>query len=368
MSRRMQERSWRIIKDKRTRNRDRRQPLGGFADGSGPSVLGRFAAESEAVLSALADFVGGPLGPVLSALADFVGGLVLTPDLHRPRRFWIVTFARTMARTGLALGLVIGTVSCGGGDGTSSVAPTTAPGRATTVPVDAPSPAAPASSPRWEEVETIAGDGPTQTPEFTIGAGALQWRIRWTCDAGTLRITTTPPPRRPAATVDGACPGQGEGFAIHTGPISLSVEASGPWEAIVEQQVDTPLDEPPPPEASVASVLSRGDFFEVENPGRGTASILELVDGRLVLRLEDFETVATPELFVWLSQAPDPRTSIEAVEAPHVELGPLRASLGNQNYDIPAAVTLDQIRSVVIWCEPVNIVYTAAALAGSPDQ
>lgn len=214
---------------------------------------------------------------------------------------------------------------------------------------------------------TATGDGPAQSATFTIDDGAIQWRVRWRCQSGSLRITTMPPPRRPEPVVDSTCPGEGEGFAIHTGAISLGVEAGGPWEAVVEQQVDTPLDEPLPPEAAAtAPVVARGDFFEVENPGTGTASILELPDGRRVLRLEDFETVATPELFVWLSQAPNPRTSAEAVGAERIELGPLRATLGNQNYDIPADVPLEQIRSVVIWCEPISIVYTAAALAAGP--
>ncbi len=163
--------------------------------------------------------------------------------------------------------------------------------------------------------------------------------------------------------VESGCPGEGEGFAIHTGAIHLNVEADGPWEAVVEQQLDGPLDEPPPPGAEAASVLAQGEFYEVENPGTGRAIVLELAEGRRVLRLEDFETLATPELFVWLTTAPNPRTSIEATEAERVELGPLRSTLGNQNYVLPADVTVDQMRSVVIWCEPVGIAYTAAALA-----
>ena len=229
------------------------------------------------------------------------------------------------------------------------------------VPADAPGPRA---SPRWEPVATFTGEAATQTPAFTIAADALQWRVRWRCETGTLQVTSTPPPRRGDPIVDGACPGSSEGFAIHTGKITLGVDAAGPWEAIVEQQVDTPLDEPPLPGMASASVLARGEFYEIENPGSGVATVFGLADGRRVLRLEDFETVATVDLFVWLSEAVDPRTSEDTVNAEYVDLGPIKSTLGNQNYEIPADVATGDIRSIVIWCEPVRIAYTAAALTG----
>jgi hypothetical protein len=111
-----------------------------------------------------------------------------------------------------------------------------------------------------------------------------------------------------------------------------------------------------------APVLAEGEFYEIDNPGTGRAVVYGLADGRRVLRLEDFETVATADLFVWLSQAVDPQTSEDTVSAEYVDLGPLKSTLGNQNYEIPAEVATEDIRSIVIWCEPVRIAYTAAAL------
>jgi hypothetical protein len=75
----------------------------------------------------------------------------------------------------------------------------------------------PRASPRWEPVATFTGDTATETPAFTIAADSLQWRVCWRCATGTLQVTSTPPPRRGDPIVDGACPGEGEGFAIHTG-------------------------------------------------------------------------------------------------------------------------------------------------------
>lgn len=239
--------------------------------------------------------------------------------------------------------------------------------RPTMSPSVSSEPAAPAverprSSPRWEPVTTFSGEASTDTAPFTIAIDALQWRVRWRCDSGTLQVSSTPPPRRGEPIVDHACPGEGEGYAIHTGQITLQIQAIGPWEATIEQQIDTPLDELPLPGMESAPVLAQGQFYEIENPGSGTAVIYALADGRRILRLEDFETVATTDLFVWLSEAVDPRTSEDAASAGYVNVGPLKSTLGNQNYEIPADVATDGLRSIIIWCEPVRMAYTAAAL------
>jgi hypothetical protein len=70
------------------------------------------------------------------------------------------------------------------------------------------------------------------------------------------------------------------------------------------------------------------------------------------------------DLFVWLSEARQPRTSAEAVGAGRVSVGNLKSTLGNQNYEVPPDVPTERIRSVVIWCEPVAIAYSAAILVG----
>ena len=178
-----------------------------------------------------------------------------------------------------------------------------------------------------------------------------------------MRITATPPPRRPGPVVDAGCPKQGEAFSIQTGRVRFSVQTPGPWRAIVDQQVDTPLDEPLPPDVASAPVVAQGSFYKVERDGKGTARIHRLPDGRRVLRLEGFEVSHNTDLFVWLSEARRPATSAEAVNAGKVSIGNLRSTLGNQNYEIPASVPTERIRSIVIWCEPISVAYTAAALA-----
>ena len=45
-----------------------------------------------------------------------------------------------------------------------------------------------------------------------------------------------------------------------------------------------------------------------------------------------------------------------------VDIGPLRAFKGSQNYKIPANVSLADYKSVVIWCEAFGVLVSPANL------
>jgi hypothetical protein len=175
-------------------------------------------------------------------------------------------------------------------------------------------------------------------------------------------VTVSPPPRRSATLIDAACPGTGEAFALVPDEVRLKVETAGPWEVIVDQQVDTPLLEPPPDSIATAPVLGQGTFYGMEEEASGTARLYDTADGSRILRLENLKVSHNVDLFVWLSEAEAPRTSAEAVAAPHIVLGNLKSTLGNQNYVLPADQPMAGLRSVVIWCEPRRVAYGGAAL------
>lgn len=225
-------------------------------------------------------------------------------------------------------------------------------------------PGPPRAAPRWETVSTFTGSGPMETPDFAILGQAIQWRVRWKCASGTIRITATPPPRRPGPMVDSTCPQHGEGYSVSTGPAHLKIEADATWEAVVDQQVDLALDEPPPAGLGAAPVLAGGEFYDVEKKGKGSARLYRLADGRRILRFENFEVSNNTDLFIWLTDAASPKTSAEASKAARTVLGNLKSTVGNQNYEVPADVPDSRLRSVVIWCEPVAIAYSAASLHG----
>jgi len=249
------------------------------------------------------------------------------------------------------------TTGCGQSASNETAGPRPAPDRQ----ADPYRPADPSKvAPRWERVATFAGTGDQRTTSFAIAGNAIQWRVTARCTGGRLGVALAD---EPAPLVEPTCPGQGFGFSIRTGDAALQIAASDDWEAVVDQQVDTPISEPPPPGATPAGRLAEGSFYGIDQQSSGTATLYRLPDGQRALRLDPFVVTANSDLFVWVSEAEAPRTSEEAFRAPHVQVDRLKATAGAQNYVLPAEVATDRARSVVVWCEPVRTAYAAATLA-----
>ena len=256
-------------------------------------------------------------------------------------------------------------MGCSGSDEEEAATPTTAVPFPTALPTprDLTRGEAERAAPRWEQLKVLTGNAPTEVP-VTITPGAIQWRVKWDCETGKIVINTTPSPPRSGPLVNSACPDNGEGFSVLQGEVKLTIEASGPWKATVEQQVDTPLDEPPLPEMAAAQVLGRGDFYNVDKTGKGTAILYRLPDGRRALRFEPgFEVANDPDLVVWLSEATGARTSKEFDDSPHVEIAALKSTKGSQNYILPNDLPISRIGSVALYCVPVPSIYIAASLS-----
>ena len=218
-------------------------------------------------------------------------------------------------------------------------------------------------APRWDHVVSFSGSGDQRTAGFDIAAGAIQWRVTASCGApgSTLRVSVD---GESAPLAEPACPGRAFGFSIRTGPAVLDVAASAGWEVVVDQQLDTPVAEPTMAGMAGPGRVAEGTFYGIDQTGSGVAKLYQLPGGPLVLRLDPFQVTANSDLFVWVSEAAAPRTSKEALESPHVQVDRLKATAGAQNYVLPADLTTAQVRSVVIWCEPVRTAYAAATLEG----
>lgn len=220
------------------------------------------------------------------------------------------------------------------------------------------------AAPRWEPLATLRGAG-TAAGEAVVDERAVQWRARWRCSGeGRFALEVEPPPPRGNPLDDGRCPGRGDAEAAGTGRVRVRARGSGALRVVVEQQVTTPLREPPleAMEAPGARVVGRGRFTRIDRRGTGRALLHRLPGGRLALRFEDFETVANIDLFVWISPAPRPRTSRAALEAPHRVVAPLKATVGDHNYLLPRGTRVRDVRSIVIWCAPLRFAYVAAAV------
>ena len=219
------------------------------------------------------------------------------------------------------------------------------------------------AAPRWEPITISRGSGDASR-SFEVSGDAIQWRARWRCREGSFMLALDSPPEHGNPLDRGACPGRGEVESIETGKLRVRVRTAGPWRVSLAQQVTTPLREDPLPamQAPGTAVAAKGRFYGIERGGEGTAELHRLASGRLALRFKGFRTSPNSDLFVWLSEAARPRTTRQALRAPHRQFALLKSTLGDQNYLLPAGVREDSIRSVVIWCEPVRIAYAAAAL------
>jgi hypothetical protein len=118
-----------------------------------------------------------------------------------------------------------------------------------------------------------------------------------------------------------------------------------------------------PPSAPAEPVdLAAGTFVSREHHTTGTARVVRLPDGQVIVRLEGFETSNGPALFVYLSQNPADG-SRAAFDDEFVDLGALKGNIGDQNYVVPDGVDATAYTSVVIWCDRFNAVFGAADLA-----
>ncbi|MFZ6004606.1 MAG: DM13 domain-containing protein [Actinomycetota bacterium] len=124
-------------------------------------------------------------------------------------------------------------------------------------------------------------------------------------------------------------------------------------------------DEPPPPAADVEpQELAAGSFVSLDHGTSGEARVLRLADDTRILRLEELDTDNGPDLFVYLSSNPASGPEGEFDED-FVSLGRLKGNQGDQNYEVPAALDLSRLRSVVIWCDRFDSAFGAADLNSS---
>ena len=103
--------------------------------------------------------------------------------------------------------------------------------------------------------------------------------------------------------------------------------------------------------------MYEGQFIGVGDgihDAQGIAKVLPLEDGSQILRLEEFRSTNGPDLYVYL--ATDKHAS------DFVNLGELKANQGNQNYEIPDDVNLEEYNQVLIWCKAFSVLFGNAEL------
>ena len=157
-------------------------------------------------------------------------------------------------------------------------------------------------------------------------------------------------------------------------PLVVPVTATAPATAPTTTAGATTSTETPPGEVSTTTttvpvaaepvlVLS-GAFQDADDnhKGSGSASIYE-INGRNVLRFEDFDVTNGPDLHVYLVENAD-ADSLSGF-GDYLDLGELKGNQGNQNYDLPNTFDPTSTGGIVIGCEPFQVLFAVAPPAGT---
>jgi hypothetical protein len=106
-------------------------------------------------------------------------------------------------------------------------------------------------------------------------------------------------------------------------------------------------------------VVASGELGYVDSlhNGKGPVLIVEAGAQRFV-RFEDVALTNAPDVHVYLSLETGGRWS----EATSLYLGPLKATNGSFNYELPPTADVGSYRSVVVWCRAFRVLITWADL------
>ena len=113
--------------------------------------------------------------------------------------------------------------------------------------------------------------------------------------------------------------------------------------------------------AAGARVLRSGELGYVDaiHNGKGAVQLAD-VGGQLFVRFEDVMLTNAPDVHVYLSR----ETGGKWNEQTSLYLGPLKATNGSFNYELPATADLPSYQSVVVWCRAFRVLITWADLRG----
>ncbi len=99
---------------------------------------------------------------------------------------------------------------------------------------------------------------------------------------------------------------------------------------------------------------------------QGKAILVRVPDGRRFIRFEDFRVTNGPDLYVYLSGHPSPRTGTQLHEGAAFEVARLKGNIGSQNYELPADLDLSKVKSVAVYCKRFSVMFGSAQLITPP--
>lgn len=189
---------------------------------------------------------------------------------------------------------------------------------------------------------------------------------------------------------------EGQNIAVAPGPQNSAMASQPtatammekPAEVMAEKTAEAPMDKPteaasmmePTPQAAPETamekpteaapmtetgpkVLATGNFDRKDDVhyASGQAIIAHQEDGSTIVRLQDLDAANGPDLFVYVSEHPDPKTSDELHQGGH-NLGTLKATNGSFNYTLDSSIDASKVKSVVIYCRAFSVIFSTAKL------
>jgi len=101
------------------------------------------------------------------------------------------------------------------------------------------------------------------------------------------------------------------------------------------------------------NILSEVDFKPRAHEVEGKALLIES-GGKKILRFEDFETINGPNLHIYLSS--------DLGVSDSIDLGGLKATKGNFNYELDPSIDTDKYNKVLVWCVPFRVLFSYSEL------
>ena len=140
---------------------------------------------------------------------------------------------------------------------------------------------------------------------------------------------------------------------VHDALDDMTPEKNAQFEAAVEKaqsEVKTMSEAMP---LSSTRIIARGEFMARAHEVEGRALLIETPTGKII-RFEDFETINGPNLHIYLASS--------LGDDDYVDLGTIRATKGNVNYEVPAGADTARYSKVLVSCVPFQVLFSFAEL------
>ena len=90
------------------------------------------------------------------------------------------------------------------------------------------------------------------------------------------------------------------------------------------------------------------------HPASGTVQVITSENTKII-RYENFKTINGPDLYVYLSK------DLQAKD--FVDLGKIKATEGNINYEVPKNIDIKNYSYVIVWCKTFGVLFNSADIS-----